>query len=241
MSIALIFRSFPQHMLIVGLTGGVASGKTVVSKVFREEGALIIDLDQVARDMVQPHRPAYDDLIKAFGKGILYEDGSINRKKLASMVFANPNQRERLNQILHPRIKDEIDQRIRAIGQKDPQAIVVIDAPLLIERGEHKEVDQLVVVTSSKKRQIQRLIQRDGISEKEALMRISSQMPLEEKVKWADFVIRNDGSLQETKRRAKEIFKKLKGMIHQTEDRGKTPIKKRSQKRRMTLREDNQR
>lgn len=224
-------------MLIVGLTGGVASGKTLVSKVFREEGAWIIDLDQVAREMVQPHRPAYHDLIKAFGKEILYEDGCIDRKKLASKVFTNPKQRERLNQILHPRIKEEMDRRIKAIGQRDPKALVVIDAPLLIERGEQHEVDQLIVVTSPKRQQIQRLMKRDGASEKEALMRISSQIPLQDKVKWADFVIRNNGSIKETRKRAKEIFKELKRMIDQTADGGRSPIKG----ERINLREDNQR
>ncbi len=228
-------------MLIVGLTGGVASGKTVVSKVFREEGAWIIDLDQVAREMVQPHRPAYRDLIKAFGREILCKDGQIDRKRLASMVFTNPKQRALLNQILHPRIKGEMDRRIKAIGQRDPEAIIVIDAPLLIERGEQHDVDQLVVVTSSKKQQIQRLMRRDGASEKDALMRISSQIPLKEKARWADFVIRNNGSLKETRKRAKEIFKKLKGMIPQTADLRETAIKKRYPRKRITLREDNQR
>ena len=134
-------------MLIVGLTGGVASGKTAASQVLKEEGAYIIDADQIARELVQPHQPAWNELIRAFGKEILQEDGSLHRKKLADKVFADPKQRKRLNQILHPRIKEEMGRRTKEIGQKDPEAIVVIDAPLLVELGDHHEMDKLIVVT----------------------------------------------------------------------------------------------
>ena len=202
-------------MLIVGLTGGVASGKTAVSQVLKEEGAYIIDADRIARELVQPHKPAWNALIRAFGKEILQEDGSIHRKKLADNVFEDLKQRKLLNQILHPRIKEEMDRRTREIGQKDPEAIVVIDAPLLVELGGHRKVDQLIVVTSTRMQQIERLKERDGRSPEEALGIFSSQMPVEEKVKLANFVIRNEGSLEETKRRAKEVFKELKKVVLQ--------------------------
>jgi dephospho-CoA kinase len=197
-------------MLIVGLTGGVASGKTVVSRVLKEEGAYIIDADQIARELVQPHKPAWNELVRAFGKEILQEDGSIHRKKLTDKVFADLKQRKLLNQILHPRIKEEIDRRTKEIGQKDPEAIVVIDAPLLVELGGHRKVDKLIVVTSTQMQQIERLKERDGRSPEEALKIFSSQMPVEEKVKLADFVIRNEGSLEETKNRAREVFQELR-------------------------------
>jgi dephospho-CoA kinase len=202
-------------MLIVGLTGGVASGKTAVSQVLREEGAYIIDADQIARELVQPHKPARNELIRAFGKEILQEDGSIHRRKLADKVFTEPQQRKILNQILHPRIEEEIDRRIKEIGQKDPEAIVVIDAPLLVELGMHRKVDRLIVVTSTQMQQMERLKERDGRSPEEALKVFSSQMPVEEKAKLADFVIRNEGSLEETKKRAKEVFKELKRVMLQ--------------------------
>lgn len=197
-------------MLIVGLTGGVASGKTAVSQVLKEEGAYIIDADQIARELVQPHKPAWNELIKAFGQEILQEDGSIQRKKLADIVFVDPKQRKLLNQILHPRIKEEMDRRTKEIGEKDPQAIVVIDAPLMVELGDHREMDKLIVVTSTQTQQIERLKDRDRTNTKEALRIVSSQMPLEEKLKFADYVIRNEGSMEETKKRAKEVYQELK-------------------------------
>jgi len=206
-------------MLIVGLTGGVASGKTAVSHFLKEEGAYIIDADQIARELVQPHQPAWGELIKAFGKEILQEDGYIHRKKLADKVFADPKQRKLLNQILHPRIKEEMDRRIREVRRKDPEAIVVIDAPLLVERGEHHEMDKLIVVTSTQTQQIKRLKDRDGTIPEEALRMLSSQTPLKEKVELADFVVQNEGSLEETKKRAKEIFKELKKIGLQTKER----------------------
>lgn len=206
-------------MLIVGLTGGVASGKTAVSQVLKEEGAYIIDADQIARELVQSHKPAWNELIRAFGQEILQEDGSIHRKKLADKVFADPKQRKLLNQILHPRIKEEMDRRTKEIGQRDPEAIVVIDAPLIVELGDHREMDKLIVVTTTQTQQIERLKDRDGTSPKEALRIVSSQMPMEEKLKFADYVIQNEGSLEETKKRAKEIFKDLKRVaLHTKKD-----------------------
>jgi dephospho-CoA kinase len=206
-------------MLIVGLTGGVASGKTAVSEVLREEGASIIDADQIARELVEPQRPAWKELVKTFGKEILLGNGSIDRKKLAERVFADPKQRKRLDRILHPLITEEIDRRTREIGQKNPEAIVVIDAPLLIEVGYHRRADKLIVVISSRTEQIERLKVRDGITSDEALRRISSQMPVEEKVKLADFVIQNEGSLAETREKAKEVFRELKRIALERDER----------------------
>jgi dephospho-CoA kinase len=202
-------------MLIVGLTGGVASGKTTVSQVLKEEGAYIIDADQMARELVRPHTPAWKELVRAFGKGILRKDGSIHRKKLADIVFADLRQRKLLNQILHPRIRKEMDRRAKEIGRKDPEAVVVVDAPLLVELGEHRKMDKLIVVTSTQTQQIERLKKRDGINREEALKIFSSQMPVEDKVKLADFVIRNEGSFQETRKKTREVFQELKnGVIH---------------------------
>ena len=206
-------------MLIVGLTGGVASGKTTVSQVLKEEGAYIIDADRIARELVRPHAPAWKKLVRAFGKEILREDGSIHRKKLADKVFADLSQRKLLNQILHPRIRKEMEQKAKEIGQKDPEAIVVIDAPLLVELGDHRQMDKLIVVTSTQKQQIERLRERDGISAEEALRMVASQMPVEDKVKLADFVIQNKGSFQETRKKTREIFKELKRVVLQTKKR----------------------
>ncbi|MBZ5702601.1 MAG: dephospho-CoA kinase [Acidobacteriia bacterium] len=205
-------------MLIVGLTGGVASGKTAISQILREEGAYLIDADQIARELVQPHTATWNELIKVFGKEILQEDGSIHRKRLAAKVFSDPEQRNLLNQILHPRIKTEMNKRVKEIGQKDPNAIVVIDAALLIELGGHREMDRVIVVASTEKQQIERLKKRDGVDQEEAQKILSSQMPLDEKMKVADFVIRNEGSFEETRRRVKEVFQKLKNIAFQRRD-----------------------
>jgi len=207
-------------MLIVGLTGGVASGKTAVSQALKEEGAYIIDADQIARELVRPHTPAWNELVRVFGKAILDVDGSIDRKKLADKVFADPNQRKLLNQILHPLITEEMDRRTRELGQKNPEAIAVIDAPLLIEVGYHRKVDKLIVVSSTQTQQIERLEERDGISSEEAVRILSSQMPVEEKAKLADFVIRNEGSLAETRERVKEVFQELKKIALRKDKRG---------------------
>ncbi len=207
-------------MLIVGLTGGVASGKTTVSRILEEEGAYVIDADRIARELVRPHAPAWKELVKAFGKEILREDGSIHRKKLAAIVFADLNQRRLLNQILHPRIRKEMDRRAKEIGRKDPEAVVVIDAPLLVELGGHPQMGRLIVVTATQAKRIDRLKKRDGIGRMEALRIFSSQMPVKDKAKLADFVIRNEGSIQETRKRTKEVFEELKkGMIRAKEKR----------------------
>jgi len=208
-------------MLIVGLTGGVASGKTAVSQVLKEEGAYIIDADQIARELVQPHKPAWNELIRAFGQEILQEDGSIHRKKLADKVFADPKERRLLNQVLHPRIREEMDRRTGEIGQKDPEAIVVIDAALLVELGDHREMDKVIVVSSTERQQIERLQDRDGMDQEKARKILSSQMAPEEKLKVADFVIRNEGSLNEVRRRAKEVFQELKRIAVQKKDQPK--------------------
>jgi len=202
-------------MLIVGLTGGVASGKSVVSQVWKEEGAVLIDADRIARELVQPRAPGWKALVKAFGKDILQEDGSIHRKKLATRVFSNPVERELLNRILHPRIKREIDRRIKGIGQKGPKAIVVIDAALLVETGYYRDVDKVVVVTSTKKQQIERLRRREQMAQETARGIIDSQIRGEERIKVADIIIRNEGSLEEIEKKAKGVLQKLKRMALQ--------------------------
>ncbi len=210
-------------MLIVGLTGGVASGKLTVSNILREEGAYLIDADRIARDLVQPHTPVWQEVVRTFGENILQKDGSIHRKKLAALVFSNPEKRSRLNQLLHPRIKEETKRRLTAIGESDPEAIVVIDAALLVETGDYREMDRLIVVRAAEAQQIERLRERDGASPEEAQRIVSAQMPFDEKEKVADFVIGNEGSIEETRRKAKEVFQQLKRLALQKQKQ--TPAK----------------
>ena len=199
-------------MLVVGLTGGVASGKTAVSQVLREEGATILDADLIARELVEPHQPAWEELRRAFGDEVLNPDGSVQRKKLAAQIFSHPEKREVLNAILHPRIRDEINTRLRVIREKDPGAIVVIDAALLVESGVYLGMDGVIVVYASDTQQVERLRERVGLNEDAARQILASQTSVEERLRVADFVIRNEGSLEDTRRRAKEVFQALKKM-----------------------------
>jgi dephospho-CoA kinase len=197
-------------MLVVGLTGGVASGKTTVSRILQQEGAYLIDSDLIARELVQPQTPTWSELIRVFGREILEKDESINRKALADRVFSNPQKRGQLEKILHPQISREIDRRIEEIRKKDPEAVVVVDAALLVETGAHRRMDKLIVVTATEAQQVERLGRRAGAAPQEAREILSAQMPLAEKLKVADSIIRNEGALEETIRRAKEIFQDLK-------------------------------
>ena len=205
-------------MLVVGLTGGVASGKTAVSQVLREEGATILDADLIARELVQPHQPAWEELRRAFGDEILNPDGSVQRKKLAAQIFSHPEKREVLNAILHPRIRNEINARLSVIREKDPGAIVVVDAALLVESGDYEGMDGVIVVSASETQQVDRLREREGLSEDAARQILASQTSVEERFRVADFVIRNEGSLEDTRRRAKEIFQALKRMALRKEN-----------------------
>lgn len=201
-----------RRVFVVGITGGVASGKTSVSRLMKEEGAYVIDADQIAKELVQPHQPAWRDVIQIFGQEILREDGSIDRKKLARLVFSDPEQRKKLNGLLHPRVRKEIRCRLEAIHREDPDAIVIIDAALLVETGFYREMDQLVVVTSEEAQQIERLKERDDVEETVARGILTAQLPLSQKVRVADFVIQNEGSRDQTKKRTQDIFRRIKEM-----------------------------
>ena len=195
-------------MLVVGLTGGIASGKSVVSKTLKELGLPIIDADLIAREIVRPNEVSYKNIVDHFGKGILNPDQTINRRKMAKIVFGNSKERERLNSILHPRIVEKIKRRIEDFKERG-EKIVILDAALLVEAGELSLADKLIVVSTSPKIQIKRLVQRDHLTEREAKERIFTQMPLSEKVKLADYVIDNSGSVKKTVKRTKEIYRKL--------------------------------
>ncbi len=197
-------------MLIAGLTGSIGSGKSTVANFFKEFGAHIIDWDILAREVVRPHQKAWKGIVEYFGTQILNEDESINRPKLAEMVFGYPDKVEKLNQITHPEIFKE-DKKIEdEIRSREPSAVIIKDIPLLSRDRFRKFVEKVVVVYVSEENQIKRLKQR-GLTEEESRRRIESQVPLSEKMKFADFIIDNDGSLEETKKQVEKIHNILKG------------------------------
>lgn len=204
--------------MLIGLTGGIASGKSLIAEKLKRLGAYLIDADEIAREMVMPGLPAYQNIVKEFGEGILNPDKTINRKALGAIVFSNPKLRNRLEQITHPGILGEIDKRVLAIKDKDTKAIIVVDAALLIEVGLYKKMDKVIVVYADEKTQIARLMKRDGLSYNEAKKRISAQMNLNEKKKYADFVIENvEGKeKKEIKDEVKRLFKIMKDRKEQT-------------------------
>lgn len=204
-------------MLVVGLTGGAGSGKTTVARLFQRAGAFVIDADEIAREIVRPHGTAWEALRRAFGEEILDSGGGIDRKRLSERVFSDSRAREKLNAIVHPLILQEIRRRLAEIGRRNPGAIVIVDAPLLVETGLHREVDRVLVVRAVESQQLERLRLRSGLSPEASRRILEAQLPLEEKLKVADFVIPNDGSLEETERTVREVFRALKELAEQKE------------------------
>jgi dephospho-CoA kinase len=196
-------------MIIVGLTGSVGSGKSTVAQIFRELGAYVVDWDELARDVTRPQSRAWKEIVEYFGKDVLNEDLTINRQKLADIVFRDKEKMARLNQIIHPRVFEEDDRITNEIKNLDPDALIVKDVPLLFE-ARRPALDKVVVVSASEETQLRRLEEK-GISREDAKKRIESQFPLEGKIKSADFVINNDGSLEETKKQVEEIYSLLRG------------------------------
>ena len=200
-------------MFVVGLTGGIASGKSVVSEILRKLGAQVIDADEISREDMVPHTKCWKEVVTSYGREILREDLTIDREKLANSVFNNTEQLDKLNRIVHPEIMKRIDERLREIRLKYPQAIVIVDAALLVETGAYKSYDKLIVVNVSEETQLERLINRDGMSREEAKNRIILQLPLSQKVKVADYIIENEGSLFRTRENAEKVFKELSSLI----------------------------
>jgi len=196
-------------MIIVGLTGSVGTGKSTVTKFFKELGAYIIDWDELAREVVRPQLRAWKEIVEYFGKDFLNEDLTINRQKLAEVVFSDKEKVTKLNQIVHPEVFKEDERITNEIKSLAPNALIIKDIPLLFELTRPIYVDKIVVVSASERTQLRRLKEK-GMSREDAKNRIKSQLPLEEKIKSADFVINNDGTLEETKRQVEEIYSLLR-------------------------------
>ena len=197
-------------MLLIGLTGGIASGKSLAARVLRDHGACLIDADRIVHELLRPDQQAWQEVRDYFGTGILLPDRSIDRRRLGEVVFHDPEKRAWLNGCLHPRVFDAYTAQVRNLRNRPRDTIIVLEAALLIETGYHRNMDRIIVVYAEPEQQLDRLILRDGFTEEEALARIRSQMPLAEKRGYADYVIDNTGSREHTELQVKELFCRLK-------------------------------
>jgi dephospho-CoA kinase len=193
-------------MKILGLTGGIGSGKSMVARMFAQLGADVIDADQLARDVVEPGQPALEEIATAFGRDILWPDGRLNRSKLAGIIFADPAARARLNAITHPRIRERMDAAIAT--RRSGSGVLIVDIPLLYENDRTATVETVIVVWVDPVTQLRRLQERDGLRPEEARQRIAAQMPLDEKRARADVVIDNSGSREDTRRQVEAIYRR---------------------------------
>jgi dephospho-CoA kinase len=192
---------------VLGLTGGIGSGKSMVASMFAELGADLIDADQLARHIVEPGEPALEEIAIAFGRDILLLDGHLDRGKLARIIFADPVARGKLNAITHPRIRERMDAAIAARASQP--GVLIADIPLLYENDRASTVEMVIVVWVDPETQLRRLHERDGLTEEEARQRIVAQMPLDEKRARADVVIDNSGSREDTRRQVEAIYRRF--------------------------------
>ena len=196
-------------MLRVGLTGSIGVGKSFVTSIFEELGAQVLDADQTAREVVMPGTPGLKAVTQEFGEEILNPDGTLNRKQLAAVVFGDEAKLQRLNHILHPFIIARQDEILNEWEAQDPQGIGVVDAALMIESGGYLRFDKLIVVHCRPEVQLERLMLRDKLSRDEAQRRIDSQMPQEEKQKFADYLIDTSDGFELTKEKTAKVYKSL--------------------------------
>jgi dephospho-CoA kinase len=201
--------SAPRKFLLVGLTGGIATGKSTVSALMRQLGCEIIDADLLAREVVEPGQPAWTTIVAEFGQDVLTGDGTLDRKKLGAIVFADPERRRRLEAITHPAIRERFQARLDELAEKGFTGIVIFDAAVMIESGNYKNMDRLVVVVTDEPTQMSRLRGRDGTDDAEGRRKIASQMPLSEKAKLADYVIDNSGDRHATAEQVRRVFAAL--------------------------------
>ncbi len=203
-------------MLRVGLTGSIAVGKSLVSSMLAELGCHVLDADMTAREVVAPGTPGLSGIVDAFGEGALAADKTLDRAKLAAIVFEDSEKRELLNSILHPLIIAAQDEQLRRWEAQDPNGIAVVDAALMIESGGFRRFDKLIVVHSRPEIQIRRLVARSGLSRAEAERRITSQMPQDEKMRHADFLVDNSGNIADTRKQVVKIHRTLRELANET-------------------------
>ena len=196
-------------MLLIGVTGGIACGKTEVCKVFQKKGAPVVSGDRIGKEVVEKKKKVLKELVQAFGPNILNKNGTLNRRKLGEIAFATKESRDKLNRIIHPYLLKELRKRVESLRKKNKEAMVVIDAALIVEWGLEKELDYLIFVESRRENKIKRLQKLKGYSKKEALDIIRSQLPEIAKKRMADFVIRNNKGLAELREKANRLWKEI--------------------------------
>lgn len=198
-------------MTVLGLTGSFGSGKSVVARMFAALGAVIIDADEIAKEVVKPGTPAFQEIVQAFGREVLGEQGALDRKRLAAMVFQDAAKREMLNRIVHPRVRKR---ELELLSQYKDNPLVVLSVPLLFENNMEHLVDKVVVVVVNEAERMRRLTeQQDGLTPDEIQRRLQAQMPQEEKRKRANSVIDNSGNLEETQAQVKQLAAMFLGEI----------------------------
>lgn len=197
-------------MLKVGLTGGIATGKSYVAGVLRELGCEVIDADAVAHQVIEPGQPAYDEIVAHFGRSVLSDDGKIDRAKLGAIVFADQEQRAQLNAIVHPRVYEAQTRWLAEVAARDPQAIAVIDAALMIETGSYRRFAKIVVVYCDPELQLERLMARNDLTREQAAARIAAQMPTAGKLQYADFTIDTSAGFADTRRQVEQVYAALR-------------------------------
>jgi dephospho-CoA kinase len=206
-------------MLMVGLTGGIGSGKSIVAEMFKDEGAYVIDFDFIARLVVEPGKAAWRDIIAYFGTEILNPDKTLNRSALAEIVFSDQKSRKALEEFTHPRIFEERNTLVNAIKEKDPSSIVIIDIPLLFELSFKAKFDKVILVYVCRDIQLKRVMERDGLEKQEVEKRLQAQLPIDEKRSLADYIINNEGSLENTRDQVRKIIRELRELAIKKEVR----------------------
>ncbi|MCD9026589.1 dephospho-CoA kinase [Cohnella silvisoli] len=191
----------------IGLTGGIATGKSTVAKLLTEHGAILIDLDGIAREVVEPGQPSLLAIAERFGQAVLQQNGSLDRKKLGAIVFADPAERKALEAIIHPAIRAVMKERMAYHESNSPQQLVVVDVPLLYESGLESYFEQIMVVYVPRETQLQRLLARDKLTIEEAQKRLDAQMDIEDKKRRADILIDNSESLAYTEEQIERFWR----------------------------------